>query len=73
VNQVEGRISLESSLLTFSNKFKKNKKSMPRIPQPPSLESKSPKFGDKDPKVVAYSAKNTHTANYQDDDTNDGS
>jgi hypothetical protein len=27
---------------------------MPRIPQPPSLESKSLKFGNKDPKVVAY-------------------
>jgi hypothetical protein len=30
---------------------------MPHIPQPPSLESKSPKFGDKDPKVMACSAK----------------
>jgi hypothetical protein len=30
---------------------------MPRIPQPPSLESKSHKIGDKDPKVVACSAK----------------
>jgi hypothetical protein len=30
---------------------------MPRIPQPPSLESKSPKFIDKDPKVVACSVK----------------
>jgi hypothetical protein len=30
---------------------------MPRIPQPPSLESKSPKFGDKDPKVMACSVK----------------
>jgi hypothetical protein len=28
---------------------------MPRIPQPPSLESKSLRFGNKDPKVVAYS------------------
>jgi hypothetical protein len=30
---------------------------MPRIPQPPSLESKSLRFGKKDPKVVAYSEK----------------
>jgi hypothetical protein len=29
---------------------------MPHIPQPLSLESKSPKFGDTDPKVVACSA-----------------
>jgi hypothetical protein len=28
---------------------------MPRIPQPPSLESKSHNFGDKDPKTVACS------------------
>jgi hypothetical protein len=28
---------------------------MPRILQPPSLESKSLKFGNKDPKVVACS------------------
>jgi hypothetical protein len=30
---------------------------MPRILQPPSLKFKSPKFGDKDPKVVACSVK----------------
>jgi hypothetical protein len=30
---------------------------MPRIPQPPSLESKSLRFGKKDPKVVACSEK----------------
>jgi hypothetical protein len=30
---------------------------MPRIPQPPSLESKSLRFEKKDPKVVACSAK----------------
>jgi hypothetical protein len=30
---------------------------MPRTPQPPSLESKSLKFGNKDPKVVACSEK----------------
>jgi hypothetical protein len=32
---------------------------MPRIPQPPSLESKSPKFGDKDPTTVACRLKMT--------------
>jgi hypothetical protein len=30
---------------------------MPRIPQPPSLESKSLRFGKKDPKVMACSEK----------------
>jgi hypothetical protein len=30
---------------------------MPRIPQPPSLESKSLRFGEKDPMVVACSEK----------------
>jgi hypothetical protein len=30
---------------------------MPHIPQPPSLESKSPIFGNKDPKVVAFNEK----------------
>jgi hypothetical protein len=30
---------------------------MPRIPQPPSLESKTLRFGKKDPKVVACSEK----------------
>jgi hypothetical protein len=30
---------------------------MLRIPQPPSLESKSHRFGNKDPKVVACSVK----------------
>jgi hypothetical protein len=30
---------------------------MPCIPQPPSLESKSLRFGKKDPKVVACSEK----------------
>jgi hypothetical protein len=31
---------------------------MPHIPQPPSLESKSHKFGDKDPETVASRLKN---------------
>jgi hypothetical protein len=31
---------------------------MPRIPQPPSLESKSLRLGKKDPMVVACSEKN---------------
>jgi hypothetical protein len=30
---------------------------MPRIPQPPSLESKSLRFGKRDPKVMACSEK----------------
>jgi hypothetical protein len=33
---------------------------MPRIPQPPSLESKSLRFGKKDPTVVACSEKMFH-------------
>jgi hypothetical protein len=45
---------------------------MPRIPQPPSLESKSHKIGDKDPKTMAYRLKNDNLKNYQNDDTNDG-
>jgi hypothetical protein len=32
---------------------------MPRTPQPPSLESKSTKFGDKDPTTVACRLKMT--------------
>jgi hypothetical protein len=45
---------------------------MPRIPQPPSLESKSNKFGDKDLKTVACRLKNDNLRKYQNDDTNDG-
>jgi hypothetical protein len=45
---------------------------MPRIPQPPSLESKSHKFEDKDPETVACRLKNDDLRNYQTDDTNDG-
>jgi hypothetical protein len=45
---------------------------MPRISQPPSLESKSHKIGDKDPKTVACRLKNDNLINYQNDGTNDG-
>jgi hypothetical protein len=45
---------------------------MPRIPQPPRLESKSHKIGDKDPKTMACRLKNGNLKNYQNDDTNDG-
>jgi hypothetical protein len=45
---------------------------MPRIPQPPSLESKSLKFGKKDPKTMACRLKNDNLRDYQSDDTNDG-
>jgi hypothetical protein len=45
---------------------------MPRIPQPPSLESRSPKFGDKDPKAMACRLKMSIMINYRNDDTNDG-
>jgi hypothetical protein len=45
---------------------------MSRIPQPPSLESKSHNFGDKDPKTVACRLKNNNLKNYENDDTNDG-
>jgi hypothetical protein len=45
---------------------------MPRIPQPLSLESKSQKIGDKDPKTVACRLKNDNLRNYQNDDTNGG-
>jgi hypothetical protein len=44
---------------------------MPCIPQPPSLESKSHKIGDKDPKTVACRLKNDNLRNYQNDDSND--
>jgi hypothetical protein len=45
---------------------------MPRIPQPPSLESKSLKFGKKDPKVVACKKKYSLRNNWCDgvDDRN---
>jgi hypothetical protein len=46
---------------------------MPRTPQPPSLESKSFKIGDKDPKNHGMQAKNVDMVNYQCDGTNDGS
>jgi hypothetical protein len=46
---------------------------MPRILQPPSLESKSHRLGNKDPKVVACSEKNVSMINNWCDDTNDGS
>jgi hypothetical protein len=46
---------------------------MPCIPQPPSLESKSHRLGNKDPKVVAYSEKNVSMINNWCDGTNDGS
>jgi hypothetical protein len=45
---------------------------MPRIPQPPSLESKSLKFEKKDLKTVACRLKHDNLRDYQSDDTNDG-
>jgi hypothetical protein len=45
---------------------------MPRNPQPPSLKSKSYKFGDKDPKTSACRLTNDDWRDYQNDDTNDG-
>jgi hypothetical protein len=45
---------------------------MPRIPQPPSLESRSLKIGDKGSKTVACRLKNVNLINYQNDGTNDG-
>jgi hypothetical protein len=45
---------------------------MPRTLQPPSLESKFHKIGDKDPKSVACRLKNDNLRNHQNDDTNDG-
>jgi hypothetical protein len=44
---------------------------MPRTPQPPSLESKSHKIGDKGPKIVAYRLNNDTLREDQSDDTND--
>jgi hypothetical protein len=46
---------------------------MPRIPQPPSLESKSHRLGNKDLKVIACSEKNVFMINNWCDGTNDGS
>jgi hypothetical protein len=45
---------------------------MPHIPQPPSLESKSLRFENKDPKVVACSEKNVPMKNNWCDGINDG-
>jgi hypothetical protein len=44
---------------------------MPRTPQPPSLESKSHKIGDKGPKIVAYRLNNDTLRGDQSDGTND--
>jgi hypothetical protein len=44
---------------------------MPRIPLPPSLESKPHKIGDKDPKIVACRLSNDAWRRYPSDDTND--
>jgi hypothetical protein len=41
--------------------------------QPPNLKSKSLRFGNKDPKVLACSEKNVHMINNWCDGTNDGS
>jgi hypothetical protein len=46
---------------------------MPRIPQPPSLESKSLRFVKKDPMAVACNEKNVPLRNNWCADTNDGS
>jgi hypothetical protein len=48
---------------------------MPRIPQPPSLKSKSLRFGNKNPKVVACSEKCpqiNNDGNKNPDGTNNG-
>jgi hypothetical protein len=44
---------------------------MPRIPQPPGLESKSHKIGDKDPKIMACRLNDDTLRRDQSDDTND--
>jgi hypothetical protein len=44
---------------------------MPRTPQPPILESKSHKIGDKGPKIVAYRLNNDTLRGDQSDGTND--
>jgi hypothetical protein len=54
-NQAEGQISLESSFLILLILLK-NKPSMTRVLQPPSLESKSQRFGKRIQMSVAYFA-----------------
>jgi hypothetical protein len=44
---------------------------MPRTPQPPSLESKPHKIGDKGPKIVAYELNSDTLRGDQSDGTND--